>query len=188
VLQMVDELGNPVGPFRVWKENEACPGLAMSRSIGDMIGAEVGVISTPICTSHELRSCDKFLVIASDGVWDVMENEEVVQFVEVYRKQCIDSNDLPALNKQKIQPNNASIAQLLCEEARMRWFSIVEEEDTMIDDISCIILEAEDLGNHEYKENSSALIKLDGSTECRGSESNLFLKTFCSPAVLGRVS
>jgi serine/threonine protein phosphatase PrpC len=47
----------------------------MSRSIGDRIGKEIGVICDPIITEHEFDdSNDFFLVTASDGVWDVMEN------------------------------------------------------------------------------------------------------------------
>ena len=30
---------------------------------------------------------------------------------------------------------------MICEESRTRWLSIVEEEDVLVDDISCIIIE-----------------------------------------------
>ena len=30
---------------------------------------------------------------------------------------------------------------MVCEEARYRWLSIVEEEDVFIDDISCVVVE-----------------------------------------------
>lgn len=64
----------------------------MSRSIGDTIASSVGVISTPVITSHVYwPKCDAFLVIASDGIWDVMNNEEVINFVERYRHNCCDT-------------------------------------------------------------------------------------------------
>lgn len=40
-------MGNPVGPARVWLKHENIPGLAMARSIGDKIAAQVGVIPDP---------------------------------------------------------------------------------------------------------------------------------------------
>ena len=40
-------MGNPVGPARVWLKHENIPGLAMARSIGDRIAAQVGVIAEP---------------------------------------------------------------------------------------------------------------------------------------------
>lgn len=42
-----DFMGNPVGPARVWLKHENIPGLAMARSIGDRIAAQVGVIPDP---------------------------------------------------------------------------------------------------------------------------------------------
>ena len=35
------------GPLRVWLKNEQYPGLAMSRSVGDLIATSVGVTSDP---------------------------------------------------------------------------------------------------------------------------------------------
>ena len=141
VRRLMDELGRNVGPWRVWRRDANYPGLAMSRSIGDVAGSEIGVISTPLITTHVLRFGDDFfLVSASDGIWDVMENQEVADFVEAYRPSCIRDIQSP-LKTDRIRPMNSTIAQLLCEEARTRWLSIVEEEDVVIDDISCVILE-----------------------------------------------
>jgi len=41
------ENGKRIGPYRVWKKNEAYPGLAMSRSLGDLVASKIGVISVP---------------------------------------------------------------------------------------------------------------------------------------------
>lgn len=39
--------GGFIGPSRVWLMNQDIPGLAMSRSIGDVVAASVGVTSHP---------------------------------------------------------------------------------------------------------------------------------------------
>ena len=42
-----NEIGVLVGPKRVWVKDGRYPGLAMSRSMGDKVAAQVGVISEP---------------------------------------------------------------------------------------------------------------------------------------------
>lgn len=66
---------------RVWLPNENYPGLAMSRAFGDFILKDHGVIATPDIWYHRLTSSDQFIVLASDGVWDVLSNEEVASIV-----------------------------------------------------------------------------------------------------------
>lgn len=41
------EKGIKIGPYRVWKKGESYPGLAMSRSIGDLVASKIGVICIP---------------------------------------------------------------------------------------------------------------------------------------------
>lgn len=69
--------GNPVGPERVYLAYSDTPGLAMTRSFGDKIASKVGVISEPgmsILNSEIMEfkktKAHKFIVLASDGVWD----------------------------------------------------------------------------------------------------------------------
>jgi hypothetical protein len=140
VQRLVDNLGNNIGPYRVWEKDTNVPGLAMSRSIGDMIAKGLGVISEPVCTCYSRTTEDLFIVLASDGLWDAMDNEDVGTFVECNRGKCKTNTHSP-MYCTEINPSNACISQILCEEARMRWFTIVEEEDVVIDDISCIVLE-----------------------------------------------
>ena len=141
VQKITDKKGNKVGPYRVWELNANTPGLAMSRSIGDTTGHKLGVISTPVTTKHQVNDTgDLFIVAASDGIWDVMENEDVVTFVECYREKCLRDLESPT-RSEIVSCKNSTIAQLLCEEARVRWYTIVENEDVMIDDISCVVLE-----------------------------------------------
>lgn len=81
VEPLIDEDGEQIGPHRVWLPNMMLPGLAMARSIGDDIAATVGVHATPEIMSYELTERDKFMVIASDGVWEFLSNEQVVEIV-----------------------------------------------------------------------------------------------------------
>ena len=42
-----DQLGNQIGPMRVWLKHEDTPGLAMSRSFGDSMACRAGVHAVP---------------------------------------------------------------------------------------------------------------------------------------------
>lgn len=35
--RLVDEMGQPMGPYRVWLQYAWIPGLAMSRALGDVL-------------------------------------------------------------------------------------------------------------------------------------------------------
>jgi serine/threonine protein phosphatase PrpC len=150
VKRLGDEDGNKVGPYRVWESEGNAPGLTMTRSIGDQEAKSLGVISTPIVTHHKLDlKHDLFIVVASDGIWNCMDNDDVANFVEFYRpmscKEIIRHKDT------EVSVSNSCIAQLLCEEARVRWLSVVEEDDVMIDDISCVVLELVGVKRREAK-------------------------------------
>ena len=73
--------GEPVGPQRVWLMNEELPGLAMSRSFGDRITHSVGVSPQAETFMFTVGVNDKFVVIASDGVWEFLSNEDVAGIV-----------------------------------------------------------------------------------------------------------
>ncbi|TQD93287.1 hypothetical protein C1H46_021109 [Malus baccata] len=61
--------------------------LATSRSIGDHY-LKPYVISEPEVTISERTECCDFLVIASDGIWDVVSNEHACQVV----RRCLDAD------------------------------------------------------------------------------------------------
>ena len=47
----------------------------MSRSLGDQIAHSVGVSSLPDISENYIERDDKFVVIATDGVWEFMTNQ-----------------------------------------------------------------------------------------------------------------
>lgn len=49
----------------------------MSRSLGDSIVHTVGGSSEPEITDYKLSPHDAFMIIASDGIWDVLDNNQV---------------------------------------------------------------------------------------------------------------
>jgi Serine/threonine protein phosphatase len=79
-----DEHGNPFGPSRVWLLHQNIPGLAMSRSFGDKVAASVGVVSEPEVLEFTLLHNDRFIVIGSDGVFEFLNNEDIVKLVVPY--------------------------------------------------------------------------------------------------------
>ena len=115
-----DEEGEFVGPERVWLKTEDVPGLAMSRSFGDDVAHTVGVIAQPEIFEYNFVNEDKFVLLASDGIWEFISSDECVNIVkDYYLKDDIEG----ALS-------------YLYKESSKRW--IMEEE--VIDDITLIIL------------------------------------------------
>jgi serine/threonine protein phosphatase PrpC len=46
----------------------------MSRSLGDQVAHSVGVSSSPETTEFILDIDDRFMIIATDGVWEFLTN------------------------------------------------------------------------------------------------------------------
>ena len=62
-----------------WRVGEAA--IAVTRSLGDFDLREAGMTPEPEITRVELEPEDEFLVIACDGLWDVLSVDEVTQLV-----------------------------------------------------------------------------------------------------------
>ena len=56
----------------------------MSRSLGDCLAHSVGVSCEAEVDEITLTSDDKIIIIASDGVWEFLSNEEVANIVAPY--------------------------------------------------------------------------------------------------------
>jgi len=56
-------------------------GLAVARSVGDHEFSDVGVCAEPVVSELVLeRGRDEFVVLASDGIWDMFSSDEAVAF------------------------------------------------------------------------------------------------------------
>ena len=119
VEQLEDEFGRRVGPYRVWAKGEDYPGLAMSRSIGDLKGKAIGVIPDPGILEYDLNKTTKYIVVCSDGVWEFLNNDMVKD-----------------LGKQFYLKNDAvSFCNKLIEQSLFEW----NKNDIIVDDITAVV-------------------------------------------------
>jgi serine/threonine protein phosphatase PrpC len=77
-MVMGEEVDIHGDPPRVWMEGKDYPGTAFTRSIGDNLAEDVGVTAEPEMLARELTSNDHILVIASDGIFEFLTNQEVI--------------------------------------------------------------------------------------------------------------
>ena len=117
-ISQYEEDGEKSGPFRVWKKGEMFPGIAMSRSIGDLLASTLGVIPEPVVREETIDEDTKFIIIASDGVWEFLSNEDVCEIVQPYY--------------QKDDPEGACRALI---KKSTEWWN---KEDIVVDDITAI--------------------------------------------------
>ena len=78
-VEQYSEFGIKTGPFRVWLKNEMYPGLAMSRSIGELTAYSVEVIPEPEIIEYFVNTNTKYVMLASDGIWEFLSNEAVMK-------------------------------------------------------------------------------------------------------------
>ncbi|GFZ12930.1 protein phosphatase 2C family protein [Actinidia rufa] len=118
---------------RVWLPFDDAPGLAMARAFGDFCLKEYGVISIPEFSHWILTEQDKFIVLASDGVWDVLSNEEVVDIVSS-------------------TPTRSSAARTLVDSAAREWKS--KYPTSKMDDcaVVCLFLDGKMDSESDYDE------------------------------------
>ena len=124
----IDEEGDAP---RVWCQDHKYPGTAFSRSLGDSVGEDIGVCAEPEMLTKEVSRGDEILVIASDGIFEFLTNQRVIDI-------CAESND----------PQHACTR--LLEESYKQWLHY----ELRTDDITCIVLFLKN-----GRENDEALVK-----------------------------
>lgn len=77
-LELGEELDEGGDPPRVWSPHGEYPGTAFTRSLGDAIAEELGVFAEPEMLTREITPQDKILVLASDGVFEFLTNQSVL--------------------------------------------------------------------------------------------------------------
>jgi len=86
---------------RLWFKDAQNPGTAFTRSIGDSRGEKIGVIAEPECISVEITKDDRILVIASDGVFEFLTNQEVIDICAKFDDPCHACEDILAASYKK---------------------------------------------------------------------------------------
>ena len=120
VERAYDPYYGETGPYRVWGRGEDSPGLAMSRSIGDMDAKRFGVIPNPQIVEYTIDYFTKYLIMASDGIWEFISNEQAMKLSNKYylRNDCSG----------------------ICHELTQRAISLWEKNDYVIDDITVLVV------------------------------------------------
>lgn len=77
-LVLGEELDEGGDPPRIWSPNGDYPGTAFTRSVGDAMAEELGVFAEPELLTRELHPSDKIIVLASDGVFEFLTNQSVI--------------------------------------------------------------------------------------------------------------
>ncbi len=89
-LNRIRLAGGNIEKYGVWRVN----GLAISRSIGDRTLKDNEhkdqIIATPEYAEITLTNDNHFLIIASDGLWDIMTSIQAVKFVQEKINNSID--------------------------------------------------------------------------------------------------
>lgn len=75
---MIFQVGDPP---RVWDQSLERPGCAFTRSIGDAVAETVGVFAEPEILVWKLTPSDRFAIIASDGVFEFLTSQAVVDII-----------------------------------------------------------------------------------------------------------
>ena len=109
------------GPERIFLKNSDIPGLSMSRAFGDNLAHTIGVINIPEVKSYEYTGGEKFIVIATDSIWQYIDSDECVEIIKEFYEKNLDA--IGALNS-------------LVTEAIKRW----KKEENKIEDITAVVI------------------------------------------------
>ena len=104
------------GPTKRVFTEEGGLGTAFTRSLGDALAKNLGVVASPDCETYVMPEKDSLFVIASDGIFDFISDDEVAQI-------CAKHSD----------PSKA--CRELVGKAYYRW----GESEERVDDITVVV-------------------------------------------------
>ncbi|KAI3707238.1 hypothetical protein L6452_25578 [Arctium lappa] len=119
-----DEESAGSDPPRLWMPNAMYPGTAFTRSIGDSLAEKIGVVAVPEVSMLQLTANHPFFLLASDGVFEFLSSQAVVDMVDRY-----------------IDPRSACCA--VSAESYKLWL----EHENRTDDITIIIVHVNGLSH-----------------------------------------
>lgn len=98
--------GEPILDAGVYRVNG---NLALSRAIGDR-SERPAVTAVPDVTSYRIEPSDDFIVLASDGVWDVMSSQDVVSFIH----SKLNENDASSMSEYSSGQYPTCLSAVMC--------------------------------------------------------------------------
>ena len=153
-----NEFGEEYGVYRVFGRDDLnYPGLAISRTIGDEDAKKLGVTYEPELFKYELKEDDKIIIIGTDGLWELLSNEEVVEIVGDCLNKDIKCDEAAEIlvnkAKEKFINNNKEKYNLKKKksninkeendsDSKSKKKKIVKDKDVKkaMDDITCIVI------------------------------------------------
>ena len=156
-----NQFGEEYGVYRVFgKDDYSYPALAVSRTIGDSDAKRWGVTYEPEIFKYELKDKDKIIILGTDGLWEILSNEEAIEIVgdcfikekkceeaaeilvDKARKKFIDINKENIELKRKKNVLNKEEKEQENKFKRKRTINIDQDKEiyTYIDDITCIVI------------------------------------------------
>mmetsp|Transcript_19551 Transcript_19551/g.35486 ORF Transcript_19551/g.35486 Transcript_19551/m.35486 type:complete len:757 (-) Transcript_19551:36-2306(-) len=132
-LILGDEIDEGGDPPRVWSPHGDYPGTAFTRSFGDAIAEELGVISKPEMLMRELTPEDKIIVLASDGVFEFLTNQSVIDIcakftdpLEACRAVVAESYELWL--QYELRTDDITMICIFVDGVDRQWCSLVDGE------------------------------------------------------------
>lgn len=122
-------------PPRVWDSTMEKPGCAFTRSIGDHTGKALGILPYPEIIKYRIDKDDKFIILASDGVFEFLFNQNIVEKISKVYNQGSNINLL-------------EVARQIVSEAYRLWLTY----DDRTDDISIILIALNDFKDKDLND------------------------------------